>query len=120
MCGERQKKRNPVALRIAYSPLKHRMWPEGFTLSDLNDHLTEAGISAIKIDGFDKATLGYTDLGKGHALVYSYWRCLQVLMELNDWSYDEAIEYFEFNVMGGLQSYEGLPAPIMVHDMDWP
>jgi hypothetical protein len=96
------------------------MWPEGFTLSDLNDHLTEAGISAIKIDGFDKATLGYTDLGKGHALVYSYWRCLQVLMELNDWSYDEAIEYFEFNVMGGLQSYEGLPAPIMVHDMDWP
>jgi hypothetical protein len=41
-------------------------------------------------------------------------------MESNGWSYDDAVDYFEFNVMGSLQSYEGLPAPIMVHDKHWP
>ncbi len=89
-------------------------------VDDLDDRLADAGISAIKIDGYDAATLGYADSGDGHALVYSYWRCLEVLMESNGWSYDDAVDYFEFNVMGSLQSYEGLPDPIMVHDKHWP
>jgi hypothetical protein len=89
-------------------------------VDNLDDRLADAGVSAIRIDGFDAATMGYAEAGDGYALVYSYWRCLEVLIESNGWPYDDAVEYFEFNVMGSIQSYEGLPAPIMVHDKHWP
>ena len=89
-------------------------------VDDLDDRLADAGFSVIRLDGVDASTLGYAESGDGYALVYSYWRCLEVLMESSGWPYDDAVEYFEFNVMGSLQSYEGLPAPIMVQDKHWP
>jgi hypothetical protein len=91
----------------------------GRPVGELDDRLSRVEVSAIKIDGFDAATMGYTKAGEGYALVYSYWRCIQVLMEANGWDVGDTLDYFEYNVMGSIQSYDGMPAPIIVHDEQW-
>jgi len=46
-------------------------------------------------------------------LVYSRQKCIHVLMRDNDMNYEEANEYFDFNVAG---SYMGDKTPIWVDD----
>lgn len=62
-------------------------------------------------DGFEKAFIG---VGSAYynapCAVYDYEKCLTVLME-NGCDYEEAIEYFEFNVIG---AYVGKQTPIFV------
>jgi len=65
-------------------------------------------------DGFDKAILGLSrgSLREG-VVVYSVEKCLDILAE--DMTYEEAVEYFEYNVLG---AYMGPMTPIFVHEMD--
>ena len=70
----------------------------------------------IKADGFDQAIIGFTDSWSGdsrpHRLIYSGERILEILMR-DGMSYQDAIEFFEFNVAG---AYVGEETPIFV----WP
>ncbi len=65
-------------------------------------------------DGFDKAILGLSrgSLREG-VVVYSVEKCLDILAE--DMTYEEAVEYFEYNVLG---AYMGPMTPIFVYEMD--
>ena len=52
-------------------------------------------------DGFEDAYLG---LGRQYSTtlaVYDYHKCLDVLVERDGMTRDEASDYFEFNVVGG-------------------
>ena len=64
----------------------------------------------LKADGFDDAVIGI-DTGTMR-LIYSVTRCVEILivggMDMND-----AIEYFDFNVVGG---YVGEKTPIFCND----
>ena len=51
---------------------------------------------AMLADGFDDALIG-ADYGQNRA-VYSIELMLQILMERDGMSLDEAIEYFDFNI----------------------
>jgi hypothetical protein len=64
----------------------------------------------LSADGFEDAIIGVSD-GK---LVYSVLRCIEILMIRDGMGYEEAIEYFGFNVQG---AYMGEKTPIWVEDM---
>lgn len=67
-------------------------------------------IEFLSADGFEEAIIGVC----GEKLVYSNDKCIEILMTRDGMSFDEAIEYFEFNVLG---AYVGEKTPIWVDDM---
>ena len=53
-------------------------------------------------DGFDKAVIGIqTDFTDPPKLVYSVSKCIAILVEQDEMSYEDAMEYFTYNVSGG-------------------
>jgi len=59
-------------------------------------------------DGFDEAIAGVTWDGERTRVVYTTEKILKILME-DGMSYDEASEYFDFNVAG---AYMGVYTPL--------
>lgn len=68
------------------------------------DALAEDGFKIIRFDGFDEAVTGMV-YDPTPLLVYSYSRMIEVLMK--DMPYEEATEYFDFNILGAM--FEGKP-----------
>ena len=55
----------------------------------------------MKADGLDDAIIGVgLQFDKPDRLIYDYDKCIDILMKLNDWTDEEAIEWMEFNVRG--------------------
>ena len=54
--------------------------------------------NAILVDGFDSALIGYTN-GNRTVAVYDYEKCVKALQKQHKWTYEEAIEWMEFNVV---------------------
>ena len=66
----------------------------------------------LKADGFDKAIIGIgRKKGSEDSLVYSYDKCVEILIERDEMDYDSAIEFMEFNVV---DAYIGEATPIFV------
>ena len=61
--------------------------------------MSEEGI--LLADGFEEAYLGQARQFTTWVAVYDYDRCLDVLMQRDGMSRDEASDFFEFNVVGG-------------------
>ena len=60
-------------------------------------------------DGFEDALIGITE-GMNSVAVYDYDSCVHILTQ-QDMSYEEAVEYMDFNVTG---SYVGEKTPVFV------
>ena len=72
--------------------------------------MSELNPKALKADGFDDAILGISSrIGDDSLLAYDYDKCIKILQK--DLSYEEAVEYMEFNVVG---SYVGEGTPIFI------
>ena len=63
----------------------------------------------LKADGFDDAIIGLDETT--YRLIYSVKKCLDILMQ--DMPYEQALEYFNFNVYG---AYMGEKTPIWCWD----
>lgn len=63
-------------------------------------------------DGFDGAVLGYGRQFNKDLVVYDYERCVEILMERDGMTEEEADEYMEFNVIG---AYMGEFTPVFLH-----
>lgn len=72
-------------------------------------------IEFLKAEGFDDAVLGFIEHDDVYKLVYSKKKCIEILMKNDAMSYDDAIEYFEFNVEC---AYVGEQTPIWVDDIN--
>lgn len=71
---------------------------------------------ALFADGFDDAILGIGKrCGQPSLVVYSTPKCIKILCKKLDCSFEEAVEYFEFNVAG---AWFGPNSPIFV-DKDY-
>lgn len=67
------------------------------SMADLHDNNPEALVA----DGFEDAYMGYAAQACSSPLaVYDYDRCVRVLMERDGMSWDEAVDFIEFNVVG--------------------
>jgi hypothetical protein len=67
-------------------------------------------------DVFDAAIVGLAERADGMCvLAYSRTRCIEALSKQNDWSYDSAVEWFEFNTAG---AYAGEGTPVFIEFLD--
>tara|TARA_B100001094_G_C18168144_1_gene793408 strand:- start:2158 stop:2409 length:252 start_codon:yes stop_codon:yes gene_type:complete len=74
------------------------------------DIISDVNPKAMKADGFDDAILGLsTRIGDDSLIAYDYDKCIEILQ--GEMSYEEAVEYMEFNVVG---SYVGEGTPIFI------
>jgi|TARA_R110002126_G_scaffold88830_3_gene212648 hypothetical protein len=70
---------------------------------------------ALKADGFDDAIIGFGgQWGSFNSVIYDRERCIAILVERDDMSYDEALEFFDFNVAC---AYVGPGTPIFMQPM---
>lgn len=79
----------------------------------VNDWLNDIGETSLFADGFDDAIIGlsYDPLAGAYRVCYSIDKCHECLVNDGEMSLDEAIEFFEYNVIG---SYVGPETPIFV------
>lgn len=66
----------------------------------------------LKVDGFDKAIIG-EEYSSGR-LVYSAERMIKILMNRDGMSFEEALEFMEYNIIG---AYVGEMTPIYISDI---
>lgn len=75
----------------------------------LQDYESESG--PILADGFDDAFVGMGwQCGNEPCIVYDRSKCIEILVD-QGMEYDDAVEYFEFNVAG---AYVGKQTPIFL------
>ena len=73
---------------------------------------------AMTADGFDDAIIGIgSRCGQPDLIVYDVDKCLDILVDGDGMSYEEAQEYFSFNVEG---AWVGEGTPIWLHRLDGP
>ena len=73
----------------------------------------------IKAEGYDDCILGIAEVWDGnervHRIVYDALNIVDVLIERDGMSQEEAIEYFEFNIDG---AYVGKATPVFMFRSD--
>ena len=62
-------------------------------------------------DGFDKAIIGVSRTFNKLSIAYDTNKCIKILMSRDNMTQLEAVEYFEFNVVG---SYVGEHTPSFI------
>lgn len=77
----------------------------------MKEYLSEFMDEAIFYDGFDGAILGHGERCGLSVVLYDANKCIEILMT-DGMTHDEALEYFEFNVLGG---YLGPLTPIICY-----
>lgn len=77
------------------------------SLSKILEQFPDEGF--LKADGFDAAVIGVSSDSR---LVYSTDMVLEILMSRNNWSYEDALDYYYFNIEG---SYVGEKTPIFIN-----
>ena len=76
---------------------------------DKRQYLAEIDEELLCADGFDDAILGICERACSRTgVAYDRDKCIEILVERDGMEYEEAIEYFEFNVVAAW-SGEGTP-----------
>lgn len=76
------------------------------------ERLAEMFPEIILWDGLDGALIGVAErCGMDPVAAYDYGECIRILRDQSDMSQEDAVEYFEFNVLG---AYVGEKTPIVV------
>ena len=76
------------------------------------EDITDINPNALLADGLDEAIIGF-----GHqsstapVIIYDYDKCIEIFMRDNDWDYEDAMEWMQFNVIG---AYVGAGTPIFM------
>ena len=82
----------------------------------LTEIIQEQNPEALTADGLDDAILGIAyRAGAAPLVAYSTSQCIQILMDRDGMSYDEASEFFEFNIVG---AFVGPGTPVFVQQRD--
>jgi len=69
-------------------------------LDDINEYADESGEEIILYNGYEDAIIGLAyRFGMETSVAYDYDKVLEILSQ--DMSYEDAVEYFDFNVIGG-------------------
>ena len=76
--------------------------------SEERDRLADANPDALLADGFEEAYIGVCLRFNTALAAYDYDKCIDVLMKRDGMSYEEAVEFFEFNTAG---AYVGPSTP---------
>ena len=96
-------KNEPVVLEGTFN--------EAITARDIAEHLSEQNPDALLATGFEGALIGIGNRAcMNPVAIYDQNKCIKILAG-QDMTYEEAVEFFEFNVLG---SYVGEYTPIFM------
>ncbi len=87
---------------------------EDLQIQDHNDLLQDFE-EALLADGFEDALVGYGRRFNYPVAIYDYDKCLEVMVERDGMTEEEAIEFFDFNV-GGAYVGENTPVFLMLRN----
>jgi hypothetical protein len=81
-------------------------------MDNIRNILDEYDEGSVILEGFNDAIIGVTEeFGRGSRILYSKDKILEILTSDNQMDILEAIEYYEFNILG---SYLGEGTPIFL------
>ena len=69
-------------------------------IEEKKDYIAQYNPEALLADGFEDALIGVGQQFNKTLAVYDRQRCIEILMERDGMSDEEAVEYFEFNLTG--------------------
>jgi hypothetical protein len=78
----------------------------------ITDMMEQSEDYTLFADGFDEAIIGVDSLS--NRVVYSVAKCYETLISRDGMDYDEAEEYFAYNVLGSMM---GEKTPIWCYDL---
>jgi len=82
----------------------------------LREDISEINPEALLIDGFDEAIIGMAErINLGPVVAYDVNKILKIMIERDEMTFDEAIEYFEFNILG---AWAGDNTPIFINKIE--
>lgn len=80
------------------------------------EEVAEYNEEALIVDGFDKAIIGVAErINLGPVAAYDVEKILEILMERDEMDYEEALEYFQYNIIG---SWMGDYTPVFIYKSD--
>lgn len=86
------------------------------TREEIHEALLEMDESALLMDGFDEAFIGFSRrLTEPLLAVYSWEKMVDLLIERDGMEYEDAVEYIDYNVLG---AWVGERTPIVVMPMN--
>ena len=68
----------------------------------------------ILYDGLDGALVGFTERNGKYIAIYNFDYIITILTEVHGMTFEEAVEYFEFNIAGG---WLGENTPIIQYEI---
>ena len=84
-------------------------------IKEINEYAEEVEEEIIIYDAFEDAIIGLADrFGMDTSVAYDYDKVIKILME--DMSYEEAVEHFDFNVIGG---WVADSTPVFIKVLGW-
>jgi hypothetical protein len=82
------------------------------TREALEEYLGQMGETPLLMDGFDEACIGFSQrINEPMLAVYKWQRMVQILKNRDKMSYEDAVEYIEYNCLG---AWIGEQTPIIV------
>lgn len=86
------------------------------TRAQINEYLIEMDEATLLADGFEDALIGFAQrINEPLLAVYSYNKMVDVLIERDEMTYEEATEYIDFNVVG---AWVGEHTPMIVRELE--
>ena len=83
---------------------------------DIQELRDEFAGNMLTADGFEDAFIGVSErFGRSPIVAYDKDKCIQILIDRDGMDYEEAIEFFDFNVIGAWVG-DGTPEFITVKD----
>lgn len=79
-------------------------------LAELKETIAEYNPEALLADGHDHAIMGYATDGR---VIYSVNMIIEGLIEDSEMTYEDAVEFFDFNIAG---AYVGEYTPIFMYE----
>jgi hypothetical protein len=65
------------------------------------EEIEEINPEALLCDGFDEAIIGMAErINLSHVVAYDVDKMLEIMVERGGMTYEEAMEYFDYNILG--------------------
>ena len=80
------------------------------------DDISEINPDALICDGFDEAIIGMAErINLGPVVAYSTEKIVEILMTRDGMEYEDALEYFNFNILG---AWMGEMTPVFINNYE--
>lgn len=70
------------------------------TRAEVDDYAEQSGDELFLADGFDDCIVGIGRQFNRTCVVYDYVQVIQTLVDRDGMAWDDAVEFFEFNIVG--------------------